>query len=153
MLVPATYVSDFKHWTDVERNLFDSVYPQIALISIDETEDRSVRTLAVFAWRLRLRLRIMFAAGEPCRLAALAGSQLYGWKGTCLGGRPGAEVGNFGNLKAGLHFWRTSRSVIDAEAVRRRQLGHSPARAAWLPVSDFRALAAACRKSLFICSE
>jgi hypothetical protein len=52
---------------------------------------------------------ILLGGGEPCRLAALAGSQLYGWKGTCLGGRPGAEVGNFGNLKAGLHFWRTQR--------------------------------------------
>src|SRR5262249_3885276 len=25
---------------------------------------------------------------------ALAGSQLYGWKGTCLGGSPGVELGN-----------------------------------------------------------
>ena len=53
----------------------------------------------------------MFAAGEPCRLAALAGSQLYGWKGTCVGGRPGAEVGNFGNLEAGRHFWRTRETL------------------------------------------
>jgi len=29
------------------------------------------------------------------------GCQLYGWKGTCLGGRPGPEIGNFGKLKAG----------------------------------------------------
>ena len=27
--------------------------------------------------------------------AALAGSQLYGWTGTCLGGWPGIELGNF----------------------------------------------------------
>ena len=31
-------------------------------------------------------------------------------RGRCLGGRPGAEVGDFGNLKAELHCWRASSS-------------------------------------------
>jgi hypothetical protein len=31
---------------------------------------------------------------------SVGGSQLYGWTGTCSGGRPGTESGNFGRLRA-----------------------------------------------------
>ena len=49
----------------------------------------------------RDRIAIESKTEEGRRFAALAGRQLYGWTGTCLGGRPGIEIGNFGNLYLG----------------------------------------------------
>ena len=49
----------------------------------------------------RLVRSFYFFSAESRRSAALARSQLYGWKGTCLEGRPGPEIGNFGNLQLG----------------------------------------------------
>ena len=54
----------------------------------------------------------------PVRLApswsrALLGRQLYGWTGTCLGGRPGTEIWNFGSRRCG--FWE-NRSAAPLRA-------------------------------------
>ena len=46
---------------------------------------------------------------------SVGGSQLYGWTGTCSGGRPGTESGNFGRPRA---FASWSREADDSVLVK-----------------------------------
>src|SRR6266513_364705 len=43
---------------------------------------------------------------------ALAGSQLYGWTGTCLGGEPGTQIGNFGRPRAVASWSREAGDTV-----------------------------------------
>jgi hypothetical protein len=55
------------------------------------SEERARKT------RISRKVSVLISPGfiQNESYAALAGSQLYGWTGTCLGGWPGIELGNF----------------------------------------------------------
>src|SRR5256885_664283 len=83
------------------------------------TSSQHLNTRGTWAKPLRPQLlnistRPLSANVKSCRCAALAGCQLYGWTGTCLGGRPSPGIGNLGSLHSG--------NIIDELAVRRREL-------------------------------
>ena len=54
----------------------------------------------------------------PSRSRALLGRQLNGWTGTCLGGRPGTEIWNFGSRQLGLVNGVRGTHDIEGKATR-----------------------------------
>jgi len=93
---------------------------------------------------------------ESCRSAALAGGQLYGWTGTCLGGRPSPRNWQFrqtkkqgtksmhstvrrGELYGGSGFReKTLRWEIATAGCRSREIGDMPWEGMSEPVNQFR---------------